>query len=156
MTRRRPHTHSWIDETQWTEELQRWKLRALRDVLRELEHICAGPRSRPKSYCLGEAVHNVVAREFDPESQVGIHLLHVLSGAVAQQIMRRSTVHPQLRALLPAEISLEFMQSYLNSRWWLDAYLQLDEVSCADVTSAIVSAISVAEEEMSPLVEMVP
>src|SRR5512141_1041810 len=98
MTRRRapqlPHSPPQPD---WTVGLQEWKNHALRDVLSELQHICAGPRSLPKSFCLSEAVRHVVAREFDPESDTGIHLIHILSGAIARQIMRRA----QMPAALP-------------------------------------------------------
>ena len=151
MNRRRArHLPPELPLPRWTEELQEWKLRALESVLKELDHICSGPRSLPKSFCLSEAVRNVVARDFDPESQTGIHLLHILSGAIAQQLIRRSGLHAEMHSQLPggARVPVDFVLTYLNSRWWLDTFLQLEGISCGDVRGAVLEALAVAEQEV--------
>ena len=137
----------------WTAGLQEWKQSALREVIRELSHICSGPRARPKSFCISEAIHNVVARDFNPASPLGLNLMHVLSGSVAQQLAARTDLHEPLHALLPgaAAIPVEFMLQYVNSRWWIDAFLQLDSVRCRDVVELVDAAIRAAEAEAAEL-----
>lgn len=134
----------------WISGLQEWKLAALTRVLQQLEHICAGPAARAKSYCLLEAIHNVVAQDFDPESQLGLHLQHLLSGAVAQQITRRTDLLPALQVLAANSPppSQEFMLSYLNSRWWVENFCRLEGVCCRDVKQAVGAAVveTVAEQ----------
>src|SRR5512146_2669870 len=133
----------------WTAGLQEWKQHALRDVLRELNHICSGPRAHPKSFCLSEAIHNVVARDFDPAAPIGMHLSHILSGAIAQQLASRADLHERLHALLPGATTMpvEFMLQYVNSRWWIDTYLQLDGVNCRDVVALVEGALRAVEAE---------
>ena len=137
----------------WTAGLQEWKERALHDVIRELSHICSGPRARPKSFCISEAIHNVVARDFNPGSPLGLHLTHVLSGSVAQQLSERTDLHEAMHALLPgaAAIPVEFMLQYVNSRWWIDAFLQLDGVRCRDVIDLVEAALRASEAETAEL-----
>ena len=128
----------------WVAGLQEWKLEALTRVLQQMEHICSGPGARPKSFCVTEAVHNVVARDHDPESQLGLHLQHLLTGAIAHQITRRTELLPELqvRAANSPPPSQEFMLSYLNSRWWVENFCGLDSVRCQDVKQAVGAAVA--------------
>lgn len=139
----------------WVLGLEQWKQHALRELLRELDHVCSGPLARPKSFCVSEAIHNVVARDFDPASQMGLHLAHIISGALAQQLTDRSDLHPGLHRLLPGanDIPVEFMLQYINSRWWIDAYLQLEGVTCGDLREVIQQALRAAEAESRELQE---
>src|SRR5512135_2486964 len=81
----------------WTEELKNWKVRALTRVLQQLSHVCAGPQARPKSFCLTEVVRHVVAQEIDPDCLAGQHLSHLLTVAVAREVISRTEFLPHFQ-----------------------------------------------------------
>lgn len=139
-------SETWPNQS-WTVQMEEWKVSALGRVRRQLEHVCSGPGSRPKSFCITEAVHNVVAQDYNPESQPGLSLRDLLTETIAGQIARRADLLPQLQMRVPASEDREFMLRYLNSSWWVDTFLQLEQVSCQDVLQAVDTAISEAMEE---------
>lgn len=144
-TRKRPKRRSAPrSRSTWVTGLQNWKLSALTRVLQQMEHICSGPNSRAKSFCVMEAVHNVVAQDYDPESQLGIHLQHLLTGAIAQQIARRTDLLEELQARVPGPPGTppDFMLQHLNSRWWVENFCRLESVCCRDVTQVVGAAVA--------------
>ncbi len=131
----------------WIAQMQEWRVSALARVRSQLEHLCSGPGSRPKSFCINEAVHNVVAQDYDPESPLGILLYDLLMEDIAGQIARRADLLSQLQTRVPASEDREFMIHYLSSSWWIDNFLQLEQVCCRDVVQAVDAAISDAMQE---------
>lgn len=139
---------------QWTNELRSWKIAALNHVLSLLDHICAGPKSRLKSFAISDAVRHTVARDFDPESPTGLHLQHMLTGAIAQQLLRRHDLMPKFQSEFarsfpgsPADAPLDFMRRYVNSRWWVDTLAQMTGVCSQDLLEAVRAAIREAQGE---------
>ncbi len=134
----------------WTDHLQGWKIGALGRVLEQLEHICSGPKGHPKSFCLTLAVRHVVAEEADPDSGVGLHLQHMLTGAIAQELTRRADLLPEFHRRFPAykEVNPAFLTKYVNSRWWCEVFCQLEGTCCGDVMEAVREAIASAEREL--------
>lgn len=131
----------------WIAQMQEWRVSALARVRRQLEHLCSGPGSRPKSFCLNEAVHNVVAQDCDPESALGVLLYDLLMEDIAGQIARRADLLQQLQTRVPASEDREFMVHYLSSSWWVDNFLQVEQVCCRDVLQVVEAAISEAMQE---------
>ena len=131
----------------WLAQMQEWRVSALSRVRGQLEHLCSGPGSRPKSFCLIEAVHNVVAQDCNPESALGVLLYDLLMEDIAGQIARRADLLPQLQTRVPASEDREFMVHYLSSSWWVDNFLQLEQVCCRDVLQVVEAATSEAMQE---------
>jgi len=133
----------------WTEHLLDWKIDALGRVLEQLEHICAGPKVRPKSLSLITAVRHVVASEADPESGLGTHLQHMLTGAIAQEITRRADLLEEFHHRFPAHdaVSPAFLTKYVNSRWWCEVFCEMEQTCCRDVMAAVEGAIASARNE---------
>lgn len=131
----------------WLAQMQEWRVSALARVRGQLEHLCSGPSSRPKSFCLIEAVHNVVAQDCDPESALGVLLYDLLMEDIAGQIARRADLLQQLQTRVPASEDREFMVHYLSSSWWVDNFLQLEQVCCRDVLQVVEAATSEAMQE---------
>jgi hypothetical protein len=142
----------------WTEELKDWKVRALTRVLQQLSHVCSGPQARPKSFCLTEVVRHVVAQEIDPDSLTGRHLSHLLTVAVAREVMSRSEFLPHFQRRFRESFSqgsttLDEMRDYVSSRWWLDNFVRCDEVRCGDVAAAVQGAILATVAETAKAAE---
>lgn len=133
----------------WTELLQEWKIGALGRVLEQLQHSCSGPKGHAKSCSLTYAVRHVVAAEADPESPLGTHLQHMLTGAIANEITRRDDLLPEFRKRFPGRenVSPAFLTKYVNSRWWCEVLCELPETCCQDLIRAVEQAISTATEE---------
>ncbi len=131
----------------WIAQMREWRVSALSRVRGQLEHLCSGPGSRPKTFCINEAVHNVVAQDYDPQSPLGVLLYDLLMEDIAGQIARREDLLPHLQTRVPASEDREFMLHYLSSSWWVDNFLQLEQVCCRDVLQAVDTAISEAMEE---------
>src|SRR3954463_6841613 len=130
----------------WTDQLQEWKVGALARVIEQLQHTCSGDQARPKSFTLTMAVNHVVAAEADPESALGRHLQHMLTGAIANEITRREDLLPHFRERFPGteDISPAFLTKYVNSRWWCEVFCELDQTCCRDLVGAVEEAINTA------------
>ena len=135
----------------WTEALQSWKIDALGRVLEQLQHICSGPQGHAKSYTLTVAVRHVVAVEADPDSGVGLYLQQILTGAITHEITRREEFMPAFRARFPGtpDVSPAFLTKYVNSRWWCEAFCELENTCCGDLTRAVAEALESAKEEVA-------
>ena len=133
----------------WTDHLLEWKIEALGHVLEQLQHICAGPKVRPKSFSLTVAVRHVVAAEADPDSGLGRHLQHMLTGAIAQEITRRTDLLPEFHRRFPAKavVSPAHLAEYVNSRWWCEVFCEMDQTCCRDLLEAVEGAIASAKQE---------
>jgi len=127
----------------WTELLQEWKIDALKRVLEQLQHVCAGPKVHAKSYSLMMAVRHVVAADADPESVLGMHLQHLLTGAIANEIIRRDDLMPDFRKRFPGRenVSPAFLTKYVNSRWWCEVLCELQQTCCKDLVWAVEEAV---------------
>ena len=138
----------------WTDDLLEWKLAALRRVLGHLQHCCSGPAGRAKPLTLSYAVRYVVAADIDPDSLLGTHLQHLLTGAIANEITRREDLLPDFRHRFPGtpDVSPAFLTKYVNSRWWCEALCELEHTCCRDVLEAVEGAIAAAEEECRQIV----
>lgn len=136
----------------WTELLQDWKLDALRRVLDQLQHCCSGPKGHAKSCSITYAVRHVVAADADPESTLGTHLQHMLTGAIANEIVRRDDLLPEFRKRFPGRenVSPAFLMKYVNSRWWCEVLCELPATNCADLVGAVEGAIQRCERESKP------
>ncbi len=147
-TRRKPELP--LPHRSWTDDLLHWKIESLAAVLEQLEHLCSSPKCRPKSFSLNVAVRHVVAGVADPDSGLGLHLQHLLTGAIAQQIVRRTDLLEEFHRRFPAhkEIESAFLPKYLNSRWWCEVFCQIDSVCCRDLIAAVEGAISAAQSEL--------
>jgi hypothetical protein len=134
----------------WTDSLQDWKIDALRRVNQQLQHTCSGPLCHAKSHTLTLAVQHVVASEADPDSVLGLHLQHLLSGAIAREIARREDLLPEFHKRFPgnAELSPAFLTKYVNSRWWCEVVCELEQTNCRDLMDAVAAAIAGTEEEL--------
>jgi hypothetical protein len=133
----------------WTDHLLDWKIEALGRVREQLEHVCPGPHVRPKSFSLIAAVRHVVAAEADPDSGLGMHLQHMLTGAIAQDITRRTDLLEVFHHRFPAhnEVSPAFLTKYVNSRWWCEVFCEMEHTCCRDVMGAVDGAIASARDE---------
>ena len=147
-TRRKPQLP--LPQPSWTDDLLRWKIESLSAVLEQLEHLCSSPQCRPKSFSLNVAVRHVVAGIADPDSGLGLHLQHLLTGAIAQQIIRRADLIEEFQRRFPAhkEIESAFLPKYVNSRWWCEVFCQIDSVCCRDLMAAVEGAIASARGEL--------
>ncbi len=136
-----------VPKAPWSDELLAWKIEALHRVRQQLSHLCCGPKAHPKSYALLDSVRHVVAQEMDPESGLGLHLQHMLTGAIAQEITAREELIPQFQAHFPGGLYLPpgFLRKYANSRWWCESVCELDNTTCADILGAVDAAIAHAE-----------
>lgn len=133
----------------WIEHLLEWKIDALGRTLEQLKHICSGPQGHAKSYTLTVAIRHVVAVDADPDSGIGLHLQHVLSGAIAQEIARREDLLNAFRERFPGtpDVSPAYLVKYVNSRWWCEVFCDLEQTCCRDLTSAVEAAIASATSE---------
>ena len=133
----------------WTDHLLDWKIEALSRVLEQLEHLCPGPDCRPKSFSLIVAVSHVVAAEADPDSGLGLHLQHMLTGAIAQEITGRNDLLAEFHRRFPAykEVSPAFLAKYVNSRWWCEVFCEMEQTCCRDLMAAVEGAITSAQGE---------
>ena len=133
----------------WTDHLLDWKIDALTGVLEQLQHLCSGPDCRPKSFSLTVAMRHVVAADADPESGLGLHLQHLLTGAIAQEITRRADLLEEFHRRFPAhkEVSPAFLTKYVNSRWWCEVFCQIEGTCCRDLMGAVEAAIASAKHE---------
>ena len=133
----------------WTDCLQEWKITALGSVLEQLRHSCSGPKCHPKPFSLLLSVQHVVAAEADPESILGSHLQHMLTGAIAHEITRRDDLLPEFHRRFPSkdEVSPAFVTKYVNSRWWCEVFCEIDFICCRDLMWAVEEAIASAEQE---------
>ena len=140
-----PHPHH-----SWTTDLLQWKIDSLSAVLEQLEHLCSSPKCRPKSFSLNVAVRHVVAEIADPDSRLGLHLQHLLTGAIAQEIVRRTDLVEEFHRRFPAhkEIEPAFLPKYVNSRWWCEVFCQIETVCCRDLMAAVEGAIASARAEL--------
>ena len=136
-------------ERPWTDALQDWKIDALGRVLEHLQHICSGPKGHAKSYAFTVAVRHVVAVDADPDSGVGLYLQNLLTSAIAHEISRREEFLPAFRARFPGtpDVSPAFLTKYVNSRWWCEAFCELEQTCCCDLTRAVEEALKNAKEE---------
>jgi len=117
-----------------------WKLRALRRVCDQLEHICSGPLSVPKSFCLPDAVRRAVAYDVDPETQAGERAYDVVAQAIAAEIMLRTDLMEKFRAEFP-EHDERFLREHAVPRWWCQTLCQLQGVHCGDIVELVQTAI---------------
>ena len=133
----------------WTDHLLEWKIEALGRVLDQLQHICAGPKGRPKSFSLTVAVRHVVALEADPDSGLGRHLQHMLTGAIAHEITRREDLLPEFHRRFPARevVPPERLAEFVNSRWWCQVFCEMEQICCRDLMGAVEAAIASAKSE---------
>lgn len=140
-----PHPHR-----PWTDDLLQWKIEALTAVLEQLQHLCSSPKCRPKSFSLNVAVRHVVAGIADADSGLGLHLQHMLTGAIAQEIIHRTDLLEEFHRRFPArkEIEPAFLPKYVNSRWWCEVFCQIDAVCCRDLMAAVEGAIASARAEL--------
>ncbi len=151
-TRRKPLRSSGIPlpRRPWTDDLLQWKIDSLSAVLEQLNHLCSSPKCRPKSFSLNVAVRHVVAEIADPDSGLGLHLQHLLTGAIAQEIVRRTDLADEFHRRFPArkEIEPAFLPKYVNSRWWCEVFCQIDSVCCRDLMAAVEGSITSARAEL--------
>ncbi len=136
-------------QTHWTGQLLAWKISALRRLREQLDHICGGPKANVKSYALLDAIRHVVAQEVNPDSGCGLHLQHMLTGALAEEIIKREDLMPRFQQHFPAAegVPPAFIRKYVNSRWWCQTLCELDVACCQDVVKAVEAAIASAEKE---------
>jgi hypothetical protein len=137
-------------QPQWTEHLLDWKIAALQGLRQQLDHICGGPKANVKSYALLDAIRHVVAQEVNPDGGLGLHLQHMLTGAIAEEIVKRDDLMPRFLAHFPAAAGVPtaaFIRKYVNSRWWCQSLCEMDQACCADVIGAVESAIRSAQAE---------
>jgi hypothetical protein len=134
----------------WTDDLLEWKIDALTRVLEQLRHLCSSPTCRPKSFSLNVAVRHVVAETADPESGLGQHLQHLLTGAIAHEITRRADLIEEFHRRFPAhgEVSPAFLTKYVNSRWWCEVFCEMELTRCRDLMEAVEGAVSSARQEL--------
>ncbi len=133
----------------WTDDLVDWKIDALTRVLEQLQHLCSSPKCRPKSFSLNVSVQHVVAETAGPESSLGLHLQHMLTGAVAQEITRRADLLAEFHRRFPAHeaVAPAFLTKYVNSRWWCEVFCQMETTCCRDLMDAVEAAIATARDE---------
>lgn len=122
-----------------------WKVRALRRVRDQLDHICSGPMSVPKSFCLPDAVRNAVAHDVDPETQAGERAYDAVADAIAQEIMMQADLMEKFRAEFP-EHDERFLREHAVPRWWCQTLCQLEGVHCGDIIGVVQEAIRRAEQ----------
>ena len=135
-------------QTPWTDSLLQWKFDALGRVREQLQHLCPGPDCRPKSFSLIVAVRHVVATAADPDSGLGLHLQHMLTGAIAQEITRRADLLPEFHRRFPGkDVSAAFLTKYVNSRWWCQVFCEMETTCCRDLMGAVEEAIASARRE---------
>ena len=148
-----PRKHRELPQPQrpWTDHLLEWKIEALGRVLEQLQHTCAGPKGHAKSFSLTASVRHVVAAEADPDSGLGLHLQHMLTGAIAHEITRHADLLPEFVRHFPARdgVPPAFLTKYVNSRWWCEVFCQMDQTCCRDLTGAVEEAIQSARNERS-------
>jgi len=134
----------------WTDDLLEWKINALEGVLEQLQHLCSSPNCRPKSFSLLAAVQHVVAATAEPESGLGLHLQHMLTGAIAHEITRRADLLADFHKRFPAndDVSPAFLAKYVNSRWWCEVFCQIEATRCRDLMEAVQGAITGARAEL--------
>lgn len=144
-----PSLHLPSPHQTWTDQLQNWKIGALGRVLEQLQHSCSGPKGHAKSCSLTYAVRHVVAADADPESTLGTHLQHMLTGAIANEITHRDDLLPEFRKRFPGRenVSPAFLTKYVNSRWWCEVLCELPGTCCNDLMRAVEQAINRAVEE---------
>ncbi len=134
----------------WTDHLLEWKIDALNGVLEQLRHLCSSPKCHPKSFSLISAVRHVVAATADPDSGLGLHLQHLLTGAIAQEITRHTDLLEEFHRRFPAREAVEpaFLTKYVNSRWWCEVFCEIDTICCRDLMEAVETAITSARSEL--------
>ena len=134
----------------WTDGLARWKVEALTRVLEQLQHLCSSSKCHPKSFSLSVAVAHVVAETADPESSLGVHLQHLLTGAIATEITRRADLLPEFHRRFPShgQVAPSFLTKYVNSRWWCEVFCEMETTCCQDLMGAVEAAIRAARADV--------
>ena len=103
-------------------------------------------------------MRHVVAQEIDPDCLTGQHLCHLLTVAVAREVMSRPEFLPHFQRRFRESFSqgsttLEEMRDYVSSGWWLDNFVRVDEVRCGDVAAAVQGAILATVAETAKATE---
>jgi hypothetical protein len=141
----RPEFQPPVHDTDLEPGIETWKLQALRRVRQQLEHICSGPTSVPKSFCLPDAVRRAVAYDVDPETQAGDKAYDTVAEAIAAEIMLRPDLMEKFRAEFP-EHDEAFLRVHAVPRWWCQTLCQLEGVHCGDIVGVVQTAIRRAEQ----------